>query len=106
MIIFPQYSYLLPIAAFLGAFVTSVFIYLLAWDKGSSALKIILAGVAINALLGAATSRSWSYTATVFKAILPWLAGGTKRAELASLGIHGSLCAHWSRFIRFDDQTL
>ncbi|MBA2942804.1 MULTISPECIES: iron ABC transporter permease [Paenibacillus] len=76
MIIFPQYSYLLPIAAFLGAFVTSIFIYLLAWDKGSSPLKIILAGVAINALLGAATSGVMVVFSDRVQAILPWLAGG------------------------------
>ncbi len=46
MILLPQISYLLPVAAFIGAFLTAVIIYVVAWDKGASPVKIILAGVA------------------------------------------------------------
>ncbi|MEK8131500.1 iron ABC transporter permease [Paenibacillus filicis] len=76
MIVFPQLSYLLPLLAFGGAFATSIFIYLLAWDKGSSPLKIVLAGVAINALLGAATNGFMVIYSDRVQAVLPWLAGG------------------------------
>lgn len=76
MVLLPQYSYLLPIAAFLGAFLTSFVIYILAWDKGTSPVKIILAGVAINALLGAITSGIMVVYSDRVQAVLPWLAGG------------------------------
>ncbi|NEN84529.1 FecCD family ABC transporter permease [Paenibacillus elgii] len=76
MIVFPQLSYLLPALAFLGALITSVVIYGLAWDKGASPLKIILAGVAINALLGAITNGLMVTYSDRVQAVLPWLAGG------------------------------
>lgn len=76
MVLLPQYSYLLPVAAFLGAFLTSLVIYILAWDKGTSPVKIILAGVAINALLGAITSGIMVVNSDRVQAVLPWLAGG------------------------------
>ncbi|WP_282937982.1 iron ABC transporter permease [Paenibacillus sp. RC67] len=76
MILFPQYSYLLPILAFGGSLLTSLLIYLLAWDKGASPLKIILAGVAINALLAALTSGIMIIYSDRVQAVLPWLAGG------------------------------
>jgi len=76
MIVFPQFSYLLPPLAFLGAFITSMVIYMLAWDKGASPLKIILAGFAINALLGAVTNGFMVSYSDRVQAVLPWLAGG------------------------------
>ncbi|GMX61650.1 iron ABC transporter permease [Paenibacillus elgii] len=76
MIVFPQFSYLLPALAFLGALITSVVIYGLAWNKGASPLKIILAGVAINALLGAVTNGLMVTYSDRVQAVLPWLAGG------------------------------
>ncbi|WP_137669976.1 FecCD family ABC transporter permease [Paenibacillus naphthalenovorans] len=76
MIVFPQLSYLLPALAFLGALITSLMIYMMAWDKGASPLKIILAGVAINALLGAITNGFMVLYSERVQAVLPWLAGG------------------------------
>ncbi|WP_078379019.1 FecCD family ABC transporter permease [Sutcliffiella halmapala] len=76
MLILPQFSYLLPISAFIGAFLTAMIIYILAWDKGASPLKIILAGVAINALLGAIQSGIMVIYSDRVQSIIPWLAGG------------------------------
>lgn len=76
MVLLPQYSYLLPIAAFLGALITSLIIYLLAWDKGASPVKIILAGVAINALLGAIMNGIMVVYSDRVQSVLPWLSGG------------------------------
>ncbi|MEI7025792.1 FecCD family ABC transporter permease [Paenibacillus sp. y28] len=76
MIVLPQYSYLLPAAAFVGSFITALIIYGIAWDKGASPLKIILAGVAINALLGAVTNGIMVIYSDRVQAVLPWLAGG------------------------------
>ncbi|SDE60555.1 iron complex transport system permease protein [Paenibacillus sp. UNCCL117] len=76
MIVFPQFSYLLPALAFAGALAASLCIYLLAWDRGSSPLKIVLAGVAVNALLGAVTNGLMVVYSDRVQAVLPWLAGG------------------------------
>lgn len=76
MVMLPQLSYLLPITAFLGAFLSAIVIYLLAWDRGASPVKIVLAGVAINALLGALTNGVMVIYSDRVQAVLPWLSGG------------------------------
>lgn len=76
MVLLPQYSYFLPVAAFLGALLTSLAIYLLAWDEETSPVKIILAGVAINALLGAIMNGIMVVYTDRVQAVLPWLSGG------------------------------
>ncbi|WP_248930947.1 FecCD family ABC transporter permease [Paenibacillus hamazuiensis] len=86
MIVFPELSYLLPMMAFLGSFLTSIVIYSLAWDKGASPLKIILAGVAVNALLGAVTSGIMVIFSDRVQAVLPWLAGGLSGRSWHHLG--------------------
>ena len=42
----------LPWAAFVGAVLTAVLIYLLAWKRGVSGSRLVLIGIGINALLG------------------------------------------------------
>lgn len=76
MVAIPQIGYLLPVLAFVGAFITAVVIYVFAWDKGASPLKIILAGVAINAMLGAVQSGIMILYSDRVQSVLPWLAGG------------------------------
>ncbi|WP_413377716.1 FecCD family ABC transporter permease [Alkalihalobacillus sp. 1P02AB] len=76
MLVFPHLSYMLPISAFAGAFVTAMIIYFLAWDKGASPLKIILAGVAINALVGAVQNGMMVIFSDRIQSVIPWLAGG------------------------------
>jgi iron complex transport system permease protein len=53
LILFPNYYYLVPIGAFIGAFVATIFIYLLAWKDGVQPMRLVLAGVAFSSLLGA-----------------------------------------------------
>ncbi len=76
MLIFPEYGYLLPVAAFFGAFLTTLLIYALAWDKGASTVKIILAGVAMNALLGALMNGVMVLYSDRVQSVLSWLSGG------------------------------
>ncbi|MGO1369654.1 FecCD family ABC transporter permease [Senegalia sp. (in: firmicutes)] len=56
LVIFPEYQHLVPMAAFLGAMLAAVIIYSLAWKGGIQPTRIILAGVAVSALLGAGIS--------------------------------------------------
>ena len=76
LIIFPAYILFLPAAAFLGALVTALVIYTLSWRGGTSAVRIILVGVAINAVIGAFMSALMLLYSDRVQAVLPWLAGG------------------------------
>jgi iron complex transport system permease protein len=53
LVVFPSLSYILTPAAILGAFFTTMMIYLLAYQKGISPVKMVLAGLAISAVFGA-----------------------------------------------------
>ncbi|WP_020618810.1 FecCD family ABC transporter permease [Paenibacillus daejeonensis] len=76
MVVLPQFSYLLPAAAFLGAFGASLVVYAFAWDKGSAPVRIVLAGVAVNAMLGAVMNGIMVLYSDRVQAVLPWLSGG------------------------------
>lgn len=94
IVLFPALPiFLLPIAAFCGAFATAILVYLLAWDQGSSPIRLILVGIGVGAVISAFTSlmitlgeindvsqalvwlagsvygRSWEH----MQALLPWL---------------------------------
>lgn len=56
IIFFSAFSYLLVPFAFSGALATALLIYLLAWKKGVDPVRLILAGVAVAAMLGAFSS--------------------------------------------------
>lgn len=53
MILFPAHFHLVPIGAFVGALTTTLLIYSLAWKRGIVPTRLILAGVAVNTILGA-----------------------------------------------------
>ncbi len=53
--VFPGFVLFLPLGAFLGAFVTVLFVYALGRITGSSKITIVLAGISINSLVNAAT---------------------------------------------------
>ncbi|MFD1955511.1 FecCD family ABC transporter permease [Paenibacillus thailandensis] len=76
LVLFPEFGYLLPGIAFAGAMLTSLIIYALAWDGGSSPVKIVLAGIAVNALLGGIMNGIMSMNSDRIQSVIPWLAGG------------------------------
>lgn len=53
LVAFPAYAYLLPVGSIVGAFVTTMLIYALAYQKGVSPVKMILSGMAVSALFSA-----------------------------------------------------
>lgn len=53
LILFPEFYYLAPIGAFIGALLATLFIYILAWKEGALPTRLILAGVAVSSLLNA-----------------------------------------------------
>jgi len=66
----------LPLSAFGGALVVALLIYLLAWDKGSSPLRLILVGVGLDAIATALTTLMITFGEinNVSQALV-WLAG-------------------------------
>nr|WP_254639383.1 iron ABC transporter permease [Cohnella sp. GbtcB17] len=76
LVALPQFSYLLPPAAFAGSLVAALLIYALSWDNGASPVKIVLAGVAVSALLGAVMNGIMVVHSDRIQAVIPWLAGG------------------------------
>lgn len=53
LVAFPSLSALLPVGSISGAFATTMLIYLLAYQKGASTVRIILSGLAVSTLFGA-----------------------------------------------------
>lgn len=56
LILFPEYQYLVPPVAFIGAMIAATMIYVLAWKNGIQPMRVVLAGVAVSAVLGAGIS--------------------------------------------------
>ncbi|GAA0375241.1 FecCD family ABC transporter permease [Bacillus horti] len=61
MLVFPAYSHLLVPAAFIGAMTAAFIVYILAWNKGVSPIRIILAGVAVSAFLNSGVSALYTF---------------------------------------------
>ncbi len=71
----PQYSYLVPPVAFIGAMGAVFLIYILAWKDGFTPIRIVLSGVAINALLGSITGLVSILYSDRLQGALMWLNG-------------------------------
>ncbi|HEY9907586.1 MAG TPA: iron ABC transporter permease [Thermosynechococcaceae cyanobacterium] len=65
-----------PLAAFAGAAIAAIVIYLLAWDRGSSPIRFILIGVGIAAIASAVTSvlMTFGQINSVTQALI-WMTG-------------------------------
>ncbi|WP_343208518.1 iron ABC transporter permease [Anaerolentibacter hominis] len=109
---FPSAHYLTPAASILGAFVTTMLVYFLAWKNGVAPVRFILSGVAVSSILnafysvvsvlhpdaiqgmigfsvGSLNARTWNH----FMLILPYALAGlilvmclTNRLNLLSMG--------------------
>ncbi|BAU40266.1 FecCD family ABC transporter permease [Leptolyngbya sp. O-77] len=67
---------LLPASAFVGAFLAALLVYSLAWDQGSSPIRLILVGVGIGAVASAFTSLFITFgNINDVSQALVWLAG-------------------------------
>ncbi|WP_209864362.1 FecCD family ABC transporter permease [Paenibacillus shirakamiensis] len=75
MILYPAQIAFLPLASFLGALTAAAVIYLLAWKGGASPVRLILAGVAVNSLLGAAMTALMILNSEKVQSVLPWMSG-------------------------------
>ena len=76
MLVFPGYEYLVTPAAFVGAMGAAICIYVLAWKNGIRPVRIILAGVAVSAFLGAGISALMIFYSDRVHGALMWMVGG------------------------------
>jgi iron complex transport system permease protein len=77
IVLFPSIPfYFLPISAFLGALITALSIYVLAWNQGSSPVRLILVGIGVGAIASAFTSLlvTFGEINSVSQALI-WLTG-------------------------------
>lgn len=73
---------LLPWAGFIGAVVMATAVYLLSWLQGTSSLRIVLIGIGLGSLCGAATTflTAFGEIGDVQRAMI-WLAGSVYEAS-------------------------
>lgn len=76
MLLFPDLSWFITPAAFAGAMGAAILIYILAWKNGIQPIRIILAGVAVSAFLGAGISALMIIYSDRVHSALMWMVGG------------------------------
>lgn len=91
MLYFPGASASIPFYGFIGSMLACMVIYLLAWNNGISAIRIILAGVAVNAILGGVSSMISILNSENLTGVLSWLNGNLGKkswSEVRMLAIY------------------
>lgn len=76
MLVFPNFTSFVPIAAMIGGTIAVAIVYTLAWKKNTiSPVRIILAGVAVNAIFGGITGLLSILYSDRLPAALQWMNG-------------------------------
>lgn len=81
MIILPEITNLVPIAAFIGAMVAVAIVFALSWQRGVQPLRMILAGVAVSAFFGGAQTALMVFYSDRIQSTINWMAGGFQGAS-------------------------
>lgn len=81
MIILPEITNLVPIAAFIGAMVAVAIVFALSWHRGVQPLRMILAGVAVAAFFGGAQTALMVFYSDRIQSTINWMAGGFQGAS-------------------------
>ena len=93
-LVVPSWTSSLPVLAVLGAAAACLIIYLMAWKRGVEPTRIILAGTAVNAMLGAVSSFLTLLNADNLQGVLSWMNGSMAAvswADVRQLGIYGGI---------------
>ncbi|WP_029452480.1 FecCD family ABC transporter permease [Clostridium algidicarnis] len=85
LILFPEYYNLVPLGAFVGAFVVTMLIYGLAWKDGLVPNRLILAGVAVNSLLGAGNNALLTFFPDRVSGVINFMVGGLNGVTWANV---------------------
>ena len=76
LILFPAYADFLPLGAFVGAMLTAIVVYGLSWQGGIQPSRLVMAGVAVSAFLGAGTSTLILFFPDRIHGVLIFMVGG------------------------------
>ena len=76
LLLYPGMGWAVTPIAFLGAMGAALLIYVLAWKNGIRPIRIILAGVAVSAFLGAGISALMIFYSDRVHSALMWMVGG------------------------------
>lgn len=93
-LVFPSATSSVPLFAFAGAAGACVLIYLLSWKGGADPVRIILAGVAINTMLGGLTSFLTLMNSDSLQGVLSWMSGSLAAKswyQVQTMSIYGSI---------------
>ena len=93
MLALPQFGFLLVPAAFCGSLATALLVYLLAWKRGVSPVRLILAGVAVSAMLCAFSSTILLFNAERAGGILDFTIGSLSARSWQQIGQVGGYMA-------------
>ncbi|WP_423363892.1 FecCD family ABC transporter permease [Mycoplasma sp. P36-A1] len=94
MLVYPALAPIMPIAAFLGGFAVYLLLMSTAFKSGFSPIKLVLTGVAINALIGAVIGMVTIYNSEKIQNALAWLNGSFASVDTSDMYlmiIYGSL---------------
>ena len=75
----------LPLFAFLGAILSLLMVFALAWRRNREAVSLILAGVVIQAFLGAVLAFAVTISGTKLRTIVFWMMGSLAGADWSNV---------------------
>lgn len=75
LLILPQFTSVLPLFAFIGGAIACSLVYMMAWKNGLKPERIVLAGVAINTILGGFISLLSTLFSDKIQSAILWLNG-------------------------------
>ncbi|MFB0972663.1 MAG: iron ABC transporter permease, partial [Neofamilia sp.] len=88
LVLFPQYGQFVPLFAFAGAMLATFLVYIMAIQNGQvKPLRLVLAGVAINALFGGGNSLISVLNSDKIQSVILWLNGSLAGSSWNSLKI-------------------
>ena len=114
MLLFPEQSAMVPLAAFVGAVLSTGIVFFLAWEKGINPLRMILAGVAVATFFGGGMAALHVFYSDRIQGTVMWMAGGFQgrswgHVEMllpySAIGIIGTiLCARSLNALQLGDE--
>lgn len=81
LILFPQFYHFVPLGAFVGALLATLFIYSLAWKGGIVTYRLVLAGVAVSSILSAGNNILLSFYPDRVSGVIGFMIGGLSGAN-------------------------
>lgn len=116
LLIYPSMYTMLPIAAFVGGLIAYIIIMILSYKRGYNPLRLILAGVAVNALFGSMIGLITIYNSDEIQNALGWLNGSFTSVNMADMKlimaygtiaiIIGLLIIPQCNLLLLDDETI